>query len=268
MFGGYALRLISQVASVLGYDAEASACAAQADAVYAAFVTEYLSSDGRLPVDLQGIYVLALALGFVPDERRAAVVAQLVRLVHAADDHLDTGFLSVPYLLDVLWKNGERELAWRLLRQHTPPSWLYEVRMGATTIWESWESIAPDGSVGPTSLNHYAFGCVDDWLFRRVAGLQPVSPGYRESRIEPDLDSGLSRLSAHHDTPYGRLAVDWRAEGGQVVLTLTVPANTSAVLELPHGWRTESRIHSSIPLTSGISTFTVVPVSRDRPSTP
>ena len=268
MFGGYSLRLISQVASALGYDAEASAYAARADAVDAAFVTEYLSSDGQLPVDLQGVYVLALALGFVPDDRRAAVVDHLVRLVHAADDHLDTGFLSVPYLLDVLWENGERELAWRLLRQHTPPSWLYEVRMGATTIWESWESIAPDGSVGPTSLNHYAFGCVDDWLYRRVAGLQPVTPGYRQSRVEPDLDAGLSWLFAYHDTPYGRLALDWHVEGDQVGLAVTVPANTTAVLKLPDRWTTEAGITGSIPLNSGTTALTAVPVSRDPRSMP
>jgi alpha-L-rhamnosidase len=87
--------------------------------------------------------VLTLAFGLVPEDRRSAVVDRLVDLVHAADDHLDTGFLSVPYLLDVLWVKGHEDLARRLLRQDTVPSWLYEVRMGATTIWESWDSVAP-----------------------------------------------------------------------------------------------------------------------------
>jgi alpha-L-rhamnosidase len=255
MFGAESLRLLGEIAAVLGRHDDAAEYALRAKEVREAFMAEYVGPDGRLPVDMQGVYVLVLTFGLVPEDRHSVVVDRLVDLVHAADDHLDTGFLSVPYLLDVLWDTGHRELAWRLLRQDTVPSWLYEVRMGATTIWESWDSVAPDGSVGPTSLNHYAFGCVDDWLYRRVAGLQAASPGYAEAIIAPHLDSGLDWVAAHHDTPYGRLAVAWQARDGAVDLTVTVPANTSATLRLPPRWAESSGERGGIPLTSGITSF-------------
>ena len=175
---------------------------------------------------------MALAFGLVPHDRRAAALEHLVALVHANDDHLDTGFISVPYLLDVLWEGGERDLARRLLRRETAPSWLYAVDRGATTIWEAWAAIAPDGTVSPMSMNHYAFGCVDDWMFRRIAGLQPVEPGYRRSRIEPDLDADVDAVSAAHDTPHGRLSIDWRRSGDTVSVEVTVPHGTVAELAL------------------------------------
>lgn len=236
MFHAYALRTLAEITGVLGQESVAAGYARRAVDVREAFVAEYLGADGRLPSDLQGVYVLALAFDLVPDDRRAELVDRLVHLVHDADDHLDTGFLSVPYLLDVLWDNGHPELARTLLRQDTVPSWLYEVDQGATTIWEAWEAVAPDGTVGPVSLNHYAFGCVDDWLYRRVAGLQATAPGYRTSVIAPDLGSGLDWVSAHHDTPYGRLAVDWRREpDGSFTVETRVPASTDAILVLPSG---------------------------------
>lgn len=257
MFGAESLRLLGEIAAVLGRDDDAAEYASRAKEVREAFVAEYFGAEGRLPVDMQGVYVLALAFGLVPEDRRGAVVDRLVDLVHAADDHLDTGFLSVPYLLDVLRDNGHEDLARRLLRQDTVPSWLYEVRMGATTIWESWDSVAPDGTVGPTSLNHYAFGCVDDWLYRRVAGLQAASPGYAEAIIAPDLDSDLDWVEAHHETPYGRLAVGWQARDGAVDLRVTVPANTSATLRLPQGWAETGGDGGGIPLGSGTTSFVV-----------
>jgi alpha-L-rhamnosidase len=136
----------------------------------------------------------------------------------------------VPYLLDVLWDGGEYDLARALLHQDTIPSWLYEVDNGATTIWEAWAAVLPDGTVSPMSMNHYAFGCIDDWMFRRVAGLTPIEPGYRVSRIEPDLDSSFDFATASHDTPHGTLSVDWRRNGDEVTVRVEVPHNTTSQL--------------------------------------
>ena len=232
MFHAHSLRLVAEIAAILGHADDAARYRDRFERVRAAFAQEYVDPDGRLPVEMQGLYVVALAFGLVPDDRRAAALAHLVALIHDNDDHLDTGFVSVPYLLDVLWDGGERDLARRLLRQDTVPSWLYAVDRGATTIWEAWAAIAPDGTVSPMSMNHYAFGCVDDWMFRRIAGLQPVEPGYRRSRIEPDLDAAVDAVRAGHHTPHGLLSIDWHRSGDTVSVEVTVPHGTVADLVL------------------------------------
>lgn len=232
MFHANSLKIIADTAEVIGKAEDAARYRDRHRRVREAFIAEYVDSDGRLPVAMQGPYVNALAFGLIPDELRPRSVAHLVELVRAAGDHLDTGFVSVPYLLDVLWEGGERDLARRLLHQDTAPGWLYEVDKGATTIWEAWEAIAPDGTVSPMSMNHYAFGCVDDWLYRRVAGLQPAQPGFRHSRIEPDVDGLFASASARHTTPHGDLAVDWHREGNEVSVVVEVPHNTTAELVL------------------------------------
>jgi alpha-L-rhamnosidase len=234
LYHGHLLDLMSRIAAVLGRTTDAERFATRAAAVRRAFAAEYIDADGRIPGDLQGPYVLALAFGFVPEELEPLAAANLVELIHRADDHLDTGFLSVPHLLDVLWEAGHRDLARTILFRDTAPSWLYEVEQGATTVWEGWEAIRPDGTVTELSFNHYAFGCVDDWMYRRLAGLQLVEPGYRRSRIEPDFDCGLAWVSAHVDTPNGRLASSWRRlADGRVELRIEVPPNTTTSVALP-----------------------------------
>lgn len=232
MFQANSLKLIAQVAKLLGREKEAADYAERHQQVREAFAAEYFDADGRLPVQMQGPYVVALAFDLVPEELKPRVVEHLAELVRAAGDHLDTGFVSVPYLLDVLWEGGQPELARRLLWQDTLPSWLYEVDHGATTIWETWGAVLPDGTVTPASMNHYAFGCVDDWLFRRLAGIQPTEPGYRRSRIQPDFDAGLDLVRASHLTPYGRLAVEWERTAEGVAVRVEVPHNTEAELVL------------------------------------
>jgi len=232
MFHANSLTLLAEIAGVLGHVDDQSRYGARAAAVRRAFTEEYVAADGSIAANLQGPYVNALAFDMVPDDMRPLLVARLVELVHAAGDHLDTGFVSVPYLLDVLWDGGERDLARTLLMQDTVPSWLYEVDKGATTIWEAWAAIAPDGTVSPMSMNHYAFGCVDDWMFRRIAGLQEVEPGFRVSRIEPDLDSSLQSAEAFHETPYGRLSVSWRRDGDGIEVDVVIPPGTTSELVL------------------------------------
>ena len=185
---------------------------------------------GDLPVRLQGVYVLALAFDMVPVALRARTAARLVELVHERGDRLDTGFLSTPYLLDVLCDHGYPEVARTLLWQSEMPSWLYEVDHGATTIWEAWDAISPDGEIRPMSFNHYAPGSVDDWLYRRVAGIRSTSPGYRTAVIEPDFEIGVDHVAAHVGTPYGRLAVEWTRTGDAASVVVDVPYGVAARL--------------------------------------
>ncbi len=230
------LDLLAASAEVLGEDSVAADARAHAARVRDAFAADYVGADGRIAPDLQGIYVLALAFDAVPAQLRPAVVDRLVELVHAADDHLDTGFVSVPFLLDVLWENGHADLARTLLRQDTAPSWLYEVDHGATTIWEAWHAVHEDGTVDRVSMNHYAFGCVVDWMMRRLAGIAISAPGYARARIEPDLDGFLDHCAAHVDTAYGRVAVSWTRTGDEARIEVEVPPGAVADAVVPAGW--------------------------------
>lgn len=238
LYHGHLMDVMAEISGILGRDDDVQRYSQRARGAREAFAAEYIDADGRIPGDLQGPYVVALAFGFVPDDRKSAVVAHLVDLIHDADDHLDTGFLSVQFLLDVLWDNGHRELARTLLFQETAPSWLYQVSQGATTMWEGWEAIAPDGTVTDLSFNHYAFGCVDDWLYRRLAGIQLEGPGYRESRIEPDVAGPLTMVAGGIRTPYGALTSRWvKTEAGAVELVVNVPPNTTSTIHLPESAR-------------------------------
>jgi alpha-L-rhamnosidase len=239
MFHGHSTDLLARVAAVLGFAEDEERYRERARLVREAVAEEYMDRGGRLSVETQGTYVLALALGMVPEARRGLALERLVDLIHAAADHLDTGFLSVPFLLDVLSTGGEDELARTLLWQSTPPSWLYAIDRGATSIWEEWSAIAPDGRVGPGSLNHYAFGSVDEWLYGRLAGLQPTEPGFRRVRIAPDFDADLRWVEAYQDTPYGRLSVRWQRDVGDpgvVRLDVTIPPGMTAEIAMPNGF--------------------------------
>ncbi|WP_454931938.1 family 78 glycoside hydrolase catalytic domain [Actinomyces oricola] len=233
-FHAQALRTIAHVAQVLGRTTEAAAYRERWEAVRSAVGAEYVAEDGSMSPDLQGMYVLALAFDLVPEGLRDAAAAHLVRLVREADDHLDTGFLSIPFLLDVLEATGHTRVAWELLLQDTMPSWLYEVVQGATTIWESWAAVAPDGTVGAMSFNHYAFGAVDDWMFRRLAGIDAAEPGFRRVRVAPLVDGPLSWACGERLTPYGRVRVRWERQGegaSRVVTSKAVESAESGALE-------------------------------------
>ena len=230
MFQARTLTIAARAAAVLGREADAASLVARAAEVRAAFAAEYVDAEGDLPVRLQGVYVLALAFDMVPPPLRARTAARLVELIRGRGNRLDTGFLSTPYLLDVLWDHGHPDVARTLLWQSEMPSWLYEVDQGATTIWEAWDAISPDGEIRQMSFNHYAPGSVDDWLYRRVAGIRPTSPGYRTAVIEPDFEVGLEWVKAHVGTPFGRLAVAWERTTAEATVTVEVPYGVSAVL--------------------------------------
>ena len=229
----FSAKNMSEIAAILGRDADAKRYAALYENIREAFIKEYVHDDGTMDADFQGIYVIALQMGLVPDEVRPKMARHLCDMIHANGDRLDTGFLSVLFLMDVLCDNGREDVAYKLLFQEGCPSWLYEVKMGGTTMWESWGAIAEDGGVSTYSYNHYAFGCVGDWMVRHIGGLQAVEPGYRRFRVKPSFASGLTHVSFSEDTPYGVAAVDLRIADGAVLVHADVPANTEAVVELP-----------------------------------
>ena len=188
---------------------------------------EFVRPDGTLAVQTQASHVRALAFGLVPEELRPAVAARLAELVGLADGHLTTGFLSTPYLLPVLADHGYLEVAYELLLQDTPPSWLTMVDRGATTVWEEWEGVDGHG-VPHASLNHYSKGAVAAFLHRYVAGLRPVAPGYRTFEVRPRPGGGITSATARHISPFGPIEVSWRLAGGSMELDVLVPPGTTA----------------------------------------
>ena len=231
-------QITSEVAGVLGRDVERDRYARLAERVAERFRVEYVTPIGRLAYPAQAAYALGLEFGLLtPDQRRHA--EPLLGDQVAADDyHIGTGFLGTPLICDALTSGGEIDAAYALLQQRGWPSWLYPVTMGATTIWERWNSMLPDGSINPgqmTSFNHYAFGAVADWMHRIVAGLAPAEPGYRRLRIAPRPGGRLTSAAATHETPYGTAEVAWTLEDEAFSLELTVPPSTNAEVSLPDG---------------------------------
>jgi len=163
--------------------------------------------------DKQASYVRALALDLVPPTLQRAAVDHLVRLIQENDDHLGTGFLSTPFLCHVLSENGQLEVAYALLKQDTIPSWLYEVKKGATTIWEDRDGIGEDG-IPHGSLNHYSKGAVGSWLYQVVAGIEPGTPGYKHIRFRPRPGGGLTAASARYHSLYGEIAYPFSRNNG------------------------------------------------------
>lgn len=238
MFQAQTLSIAAQIAEALDKTTDAAEYRARADDVRAAFAAEYVDPSGDLPVRLQGISVLALAFDMVPVHLRARTAARLVELIRARGDRLDTGFLSTPHLLDVLCDAGYPDVARTILWQTEMPSWLYEVDRGATTVWEAWDDISPTGEIREMSLNHYAPGAVDDFLYRRVAGIRATSPGYRTAVIEPGFDLGVTDVRASVTTPYGTLGIEWARDAHRDTVAVEVPAGIRARLRW-HGREVE-----------------------------
>jgi alpha-L-rhamnosidase len=230
-------RLLARIAALLGEEDDHRTYAALATAITSAFNDEFVTPNGRLASDAQTAYALALTFDLLEKaEQRERAGRRLVELVEDDGHRVGTGFVGTPLLCDALTAVDAIDTAYALLLQRECPSWLYPVTMGATTIWERWDSLLPDGTVNPgemTSFNHYAFGAVADWLHRTVAGLAPADPGYRRIVVRPRPGGGLTHASAAHDSPYGRIQVAWRVGNGELAVDVTVPPGVTALVQLP-----------------------------------
>jgi alpha-L-rhamnosidase len=232
----YSTSLMSKIASLLRRNEDSERYAGLLPRIKEAFHREFITPNGRLVSGTQTAYVLALGFDLIPEEEREAMAKRL------ADDvryfgHLTTGFLGTPLLCRVLSDNGYPDLAYQLLFNKRYPSWLYPVTMGATTIWERWDGIKPDGSfqtVGMNSFNHYAYGAVGQWLYSTVAGLNIDSskPGYKHSIIRPCPTRRLNYAKASLQTMYGLLLSSWEIKGDDIIYKFRIPPNTAATIYL------------------------------------
>lgn len=231
----YDARLMADMARAIGKSDDARHYADLAERARAAFDQRYIA-DGRSTSDSQTSYALALGMQLVPPTQVAPLADRLAERVHARHDHLATGFLGTPWLLDALTRGGHAKLAYTLLMNTDYPSWGYEVKSGATTMWERWNSLKPDGSFGDPSMNsfnHYAYGAVGDWMFRHIGGIAPGKPGYEDVRIAPLPGGGLTSARMHLDGPYGEIRSSWSLADGHMTGSFAVPFNSRASVTLP-----------------------------------
>ena len=233
----HSTALLARTAEVLGKKEDAGQYAALAERIKTAFLKEFVTANGRLSPNTQTAYALALEFDLLPETMRANAAARLAADVRKFE-HLTTGFLGTPVLSKALSDYGYLDEAYMLLNRTEYPSWLYPVTKGATTIWERWDGIKPDGtfqSASMNSFNHYAYGAIGEWMYRVVAGigLDEKQPAYKHIVFQPHPGGGLTSAKASVQSMYGEVAAGWNIAEGKMTLTVEVPPNATATVLLP-----------------------------------
>ena len=228
-------EITAKVAKLLGKTADADKYAALAEKLRKSIVHEYFAPGGRCCVDTQTGLLLAIRHNLAPDPK--VCVERLLYKLKENEGRLQTGFVGTYFLCPILTAYGETQEAWRLMLNEEYPGWLYEVNLGATTIWERWNSMDPDGSVSSTgmnSFNHYAFGSIAEWLFGDAAGLRFVTPGFRHARIAPNPSNRIHFADLSYNSAAGTWRVWWEAvENKHINMKITVPFGCTADVVLP-----------------------------------
>ena len=235
IFGWNSCRIMADTAALLGHTSDELYYDDIASRMKSAIQKGLIDDDGKMPLDFMGSYVLAIAFDLAPERKKKSIAGHLIRKIEENGDCLDTGFLTTPYLLDALCKIGRMDKAYKILLQTKCPSWLYEVKQGATTIWENYISYKEDGSPVMTSLNHYAFGCVDDWMFRKISGIDMAASGFKKIVIAPEPNNAFTSAKRTYMSEYGKVGAEWSMEEGKFKLKVEIPCNTTATVKLPDG---------------------------------
>jgi alpha-L-rhamnosidase len=230
--------ILQKTASVLNKKEDAQNYADLFEKIKGAFQAEFVTPNGRLTSNTQTAYSLALAFNLLPENLKTKAAERLAEDVKNFK-HITTGFVGANLISQVLTDNGYLDLAYMLLNRKEYPSWLYPITRGATTIWERWDGIKPDGSFqdpGMNSFNHYAYGAIGNWLYRVVAGIEidPEHPGYKHIIIRPRPGGGLTSASANHQSSYGKIESSWKIENKQFNLSVAIPPNTKATAFVPN----------------------------------
>lgn len=234
----YSTRILAKSAGIIGKTADAAFYENLANEIREAFIREYFTPGGRLAVNTMTAYVVVLYMGLTPDFAYEKTCEGLMEKLRKNKYHLETGFVGTPYLCQVLSENGMNDLAYHLLLEKGFPGWLYEVLMGATTVWERWNSVLPDGKISGTemnSLNHYAYGSIVEWMYREMAGIQPLEdgPGFRKFKIAPKPNYQIPWVRASLKSASGMIKSEWEIIGETISVRVEVPFDTEAILVLP-----------------------------------
>ena len=236
----YSTSLFVKTCRVLGKQDLADEYQKLYDRVVRKFQKNFLDENGVMKVQTQTAHIIALYFQLIPESGKQKTVEGLKRLLDKENGHLVTGFMGTPYFCHALSQNGCKDEAYELLLQEDFPSWLYQVKAGATTIWEHWDGLKPDGTMWSPdmkSFNHYAYGAIGEWLYRVVAGIEidEGCPGYKHAIIAPLTGGGLSYAQASYESVYGPIAVRWEDDNGRIHLKVQVPVNATASIILEEG---------------------------------
>ena len=237
-FYAYSASLLARSAAILGKGEDAARYNKLREDIGEAYRKEFFTPSGRLAARTQTAHILSLAFDLTPASYKQRTVDTLVALIAEQNNHLSTGFVGTPFVCQVLADNGHLELAYELLLKEDFPSWLYQVTQGATTVWEHWDGLKPDGTMWSpdmNSFNHYAYGAISDWVFSAVGGLDTdrEHPAFARSILRPCPGGGITWAETKYESVYGRIALRWETGGGKIALSVTVPPNTEAELTLP-----------------------------------
>ncbi|HHV12347.1 MAG TPA: family 78 glycoside hydrolase catalytic domain [Clostridiales bacterium] len=235
----YSTKLLSKAARVLGMAEDADTYGKRAEQIREAVIKEYFDEEGVSKIDTQTAYVLAIYFDLVPEEATKKNALKLVEKIEKKGGHLDTGFVGTVYLCRALSKAGFVDTSYELLLKEDYPSWLYQVKMGATTVWESWDALDETGRLsGDASLNHYAFGAIVEWLYRDACGINPMEeyPGFQKVLLQPKPGRKLGEARASVLTPMGSYGSEWKfVSEHNVKIKVSIPFSGAAVLQLPDG---------------------------------
>ncbi len=232
----YSTLLTARAAEVLGKSDDAATYNSLFEQIRAAFNRAYVAPDGRIKGNTQAGYVLALAFDLVQGEAAKQAAEYLVEDIKQRGWHLSTGFVGTKDLMPVLSKIGRTDVAFRLLHQDTFPSWGFSIKHGATSIWERWDGWTPEKGFqdpGMNSFAHYSFGAVYQWMVDNIGGILRAAPGYKQILIAPQVDDQLTAAAVSYRSIHGLIATQWKRQGNQFLLEVTIPANTTAILALP-----------------------------------
>ncbi|NBC64549.1 MAG: hypothetical protein GVY07_02645, partial [Bacteroidetes bacterium] len=234
-FFGHSTNLLARSARVLGKKSDAEDYEDLFENIKEAFQYEYLTPSGRIMSNTQTAYLLALQFDLLSDEMELKAAEYLVSRVDERG-HLTTGFLGTPHLNPILTQFGYSEEAYELMLRKEYPSWLYPVTKGATTIWERWDGIKPDGTFqnpGMNSFNHYAYGAIGEWLYKSVAGIDQKAPGYKKIKIHPVIGGKLEHARGVLNSSYGKIESSWNLDRETFSISVKIPVNTTATVFLP-----------------------------------
>ncbi|VBB07186.1 bacterial alpha-l-rhamnosidase [Lucifera butyrica] len=233
----YSTLLFAKMAKAIGKDGDYEVYLARYNGIKRDYQQNFFDNEGNLKAQTQTAHVVSLYFDLVREKYKAKIAANLVKLIQKENGHLVTGFVGTPYICHALSQNGYVKEAYDLLLKDDFPSWLYQVKRGATTIWEHWDGLKPDGtmwSADMNSFNHYAYGAIGEWLYRAAAGIEidENAPGYKHILLKPLFGGGLSYVKAAYQSVYGEVGIHWQLNGKKGSIKINVPVNTTATLYL------------------------------------
>jgi alpha-L-rhamnosidase len=236
VYYAYSTSLVVAAAKVLGKTDEVGKYQKLYEEIVQKIRDEYITKNGRLVSETQTGCLLALHFGIAKEKDREGIFDTLLNNLKQHKNHLTTGFAGTPFLCPTLSEYGAHDIAGSVFLKEDCPSWLYHVKLGATTMWELWDGVNPDGSFNKfemNSLNHYSYGSIGGWIYHDLLGLKIVEPGYKKSRIAPRLIKGIPAMQGKIETVYGTLGCSICCKEHKYVVDLEIPGNTTAVLSLP-----------------------------------